>query len=313
MISASSSANQPLVSVIVPVRNGERSLKLALDGLLRQSYGNLEILISDNGSTDSSFEIAAHAAASDTRVRLVRQVTVLTAIENFRYWLNAARGSYVMFAAHDDLRNADFVANLVGAAAEHADAVCVLPSVWTFSQHGEDPFLVESPVMDRVHHFATKGLGWLQRFGFVLVNGYPMYGLLRADVVKSYAWHEIDYAPDVPFVLHVVMSGEVVLEETARFYYCVPDTPKSARDRAQVNSLRSLRPFPEMRLAWVAGKAASLALRRRGKYLPLPVAMCIAYFVRRTAGLRVRLNARAPAVLRQGWRQLKSRLGWRLN
>jgi glycosyltransferase involved in cell wall biosynthesis len=304
---------EPLVSVIVPVRNGAKTLKLALDGLLRQSYRNLEILISDNASTDGSFELAAKAAASDVRVRVARQTSVVTVIENFKYWLRTARGSFVIFAAHDDLRDVDFIAELVGAAARNPGAACVMPSVWTFAEHGESPFVVECPVQDDVRHFATEGLGWLQRFGFVLANGYPMYGLLRADVVKNYPWYDIDYAADVPFVLHVVLSGEVVLAEAARFYYCAPIEPKSIQARARSNSLRSLRPFPELRLAWVTARAAKGAFRRQGRYLPAGIAMGIVYFVRRTAALRVRLNERAPVALRQWWRQLKSRFGWRLN
>jgi glycosyltransferase involved in cell wall biosynthesis len=307
-----SPSSHPLVSVIVPVRNGAATLQFVLDGLLRQSYDNLEILVSDNESTDRTAEVCA-AAVSDSRVRVVRQASALTAIANFKYWLPFASGRYVIFAAHDDLRDVDFVKELVAVAQRSPEAVCVLPSVWTFSQYGTDPFTVESPIKRSVEHFATDGLGQLQRFGFALANGYHMYGLMRADAVVAYPWYEIDYAPDAPFVLHLAMTGEIVLADSARLFSWIPEKPKSPHERARANSLHRLRPFPELRLAWVNGKAASLAQRRKGHYLPVVLAMFLAYFVRRTAKLKMRLNQAAPAPLRQKWRELKARFGWRLN
>ena len=47
----------PLVSIGLPVFNGEKSLAQALDALLDQDYSNLEVIISDNGSTDRTSEI----------------------------------------------------------------------------------------------------------------------------------------------------------------------------------------------------------------------------------------------------------------
>ena len=62
-------ANQLLVSIGVPVFNGEKKLAHALDSLLEQDYSNLEIIISDNGSTDATTEICASYALKDFRVK----------------------------------------------------------------------------------------------------------------------------------------------------------------------------------------------------------------------------------------------------
>jgi glycosyltransferase involved in cell wall biosynthesis len=63
----------PLVSVVMPVRNGERFLREALDSTLGQTLAELELIVVDDGSTDETPEILAEAAQRDARVRVQRQ------------------------------------------------------------------------------------------------------------------------------------------------------------------------------------------------------------------------------------------------
>jgi glycosyltransferase involved in cell wall biosynthesis len=60
----------PLVSVVMPVRNGERFLAEALDSTLAQTLSDLELIVVDDGSTDSTPELLSRAAAADTRIRV---------------------------------------------------------------------------------------------------------------------------------------------------------------------------------------------------------------------------------------------------
>jgi glycosyltransferase involved in cell wall biosynthesis len=64
----------PTVSVIMPAFNAERYLHTAVESVLRQSFGDLELLIVDDGSSDRTVEIAGGYAARDARVRVLRQV-----------------------------------------------------------------------------------------------------------------------------------------------------------------------------------------------------------------------------------------------
>ena len=73
----------PLVSIGVPVYNGERLLGRTLESLLAQTYTHLEIIISDNASTDSTPAIAREFADRDPRVRYVRNETNIGAIPTF--------------------------------------------------------------------------------------------------------------------------------------------------------------------------------------------------------------------------------------
>ena len=93
---------RPSLSVVVPVYNVEAFLAECLDSILGQSFGDFEVIVVDDGATDSSHEIAAAYASRDSRVKVIRQANAgLGAARN--RGLAEARGEYVMFVESDDI------------------------------------------------------------------------------------------------------------------------------------------------------------------------------------------------------------------
>ncbi len=103
----------PLVSVLIPTYNGERFLRRTLRSALDQSHREIEVLVGDDASTDSTPEVLAAVAAADPRVRVLRHETNVGAYENPARLLAEARGEYVKFLLHDDLLMRDCVRDLV--------------------------------------------------------------------------------------------------------------------------------------------------------------------------------------------------------
>jgi glycosyltransferase involved in cell wall biosynthesis len=95
--------NEPLVSIGIPVYNGEEYLAQALDSVLGQDYSNLEIVISDNASTDGTSELCRRYAAADRRIRYFRNESNLGVVRNFGQAVLRSSGTYFMWLAHDDL------------------------------------------------------------------------------------------------------------------------------------------------------------------------------------------------------------------
>ncbi|APW36991.1 hypothetical protein RD110_07075 [Rhodoferax koreense] len=95
-------SSPPMVSIGMPVFNGGRYIREALESLLRQSHINFELIISDNASTDNTANLCREFAARDARVRYVRQASNIGALGNFQYLLDQATGQYFMWAACDD-------------------------------------------------------------------------------------------------------------------------------------------------------------------------------------------------------------------
>lgn len=92
----------PLVSVGLPVRNGGEVIEGALRSVLAQEHEDLELVISDNVSTDDTEEICRYYARSDPRVRYHRQPQSINALANATLVLHLARGMFLKWIGDDD-------------------------------------------------------------------------------------------------------------------------------------------------------------------------------------------------------------------
>lgn len=99
----------PKVTIGMPVYNGERLIRNALDSILAQSYDDFVLIISDNSSNDGTGEICLEYARRDPRIRYIRQPVNKGASFNFRFVFDQAATEYFMWAACDDVRSPDFL------------------------------------------------------------------------------------------------------------------------------------------------------------------------------------------------------------
>jgi glycosyltransferase involved in cell wall biosynthesis len=83
---------KPLISIGMPAYNGEQYIRKALDSLLAQDYGNFELIISDNASTDATLQICREYAEKDQRIRVCVQSRNIGPIANFRAVSEMAQG-----------------------------------------------------------------------------------------------------------------------------------------------------------------------------------------------------------------------------
>ena len=118
---------QPKVSIIVPVYNVERYLKRCIQSLTMQSLENIEILLVDDSSTDSSLEICNELAKEDNRIHVITKPNE-GAGKARNAALQIAQGEYIGFVDSDDFVNADMFKTLV-EKAESCDADLVLSGV----------------------------------------------------------------------------------------------------------------------------------------------------------------------------------------
>ena len=86
----------------MPVYNGERFLAPAIESILGQTHQDLELVISDNASTDATVDICSRYAKSDPRIRLCRQVKNIGVTKNYNYVFRASRARYFKWASAND-------------------------------------------------------------------------------------------------------------------------------------------------------------------------------------------------------------------
>lgn len=92
-----------LVSICLPTYNGADFLPQAIESALRQTYQNFEFIISDDGSSDATFEIIERYAKNDPRIRHSKNEQRLGLFQNYNVCLLRAKGEYIKPHAQDDL------------------------------------------------------------------------------------------------------------------------------------------------------------------------------------------------------------------
>jgi glycosyltransferase involved in cell wall biosynthesis len=108
----------PLVTIGMPSYNKAPYIAEAIESILAQTHTNLELLISDDRSTDESASICETYAKRDSRIRFVSQPTNLGMIPNFDFVLNEARGEYFMWFSADDRVDPTWLEACLAACAE---------------------------------------------------------------------------------------------------------------------------------------------------------------------------------------------------
>lgn len=106
-------SKSPLVSIGMPVYNGERFIKQAIDSLLAQDFQDFELIISDNASKDKTGEICKQYAEKDDRIRYCRNDVNIGMGANFKKVLDIATAPYFMCVAHDDIWEPSYISKLI--------------------------------------------------------------------------------------------------------------------------------------------------------------------------------------------------------
>lgn len=191
-----------LVSIGVPVYNGAPEIGGAIASLLRQTHGELEILVSDNGSTDETWQICLAAAASDPRVTVIRHPHNRGALANFEYVVDRACGAFFMWAAADDRWDARFIAaNL--AALDDPQCVGSISRVRMTMPRGKSgEFTGTFPLRGR---FSKKVAEYLRCPG----QNSRFYGVYRRGAIQRSLVREPFIGADWATMINVLRHGDL--------------------------------------------------------------------------------------------------------
>jgi glycosyltransferase involved in cell wall biosynthesis len=124
-----SAEHVPLISIGLPVYNGEKYLAESVESILNQTFTDFELIISDNCSTDRTAEICRAFAKKSDKIRYFRQSENIGATANFEFTYQAAHGKYFRWQAHDDFAYPEFLERCLERLEADPDAVLCLPDV----------------------------------------------------------------------------------------------------------------------------------------------------------------------------------------
>ena len=203
---------EPLISVIVPIYNNADYIDECLSSIVSQSYRNLEIILVENGSTDSAPAICDAWAAKDSRIRVFHE-EALGPSGARNYGLQKTTGEYIAFHDPDDYMKPEFFLKLYNALiSEKADvAMCHEIAFEDGSEPvpGPDcPYEVLSQ-RDYLLHYTDDFRG-----PYTWVNN----KLYKACLVKEIPFPELTILEDVVWSIDMVFGADRIVDIGKRLY-----------------------------------------------------------------------------------------------
>ena len=192
------------VSIGLPVYNGERFLKAAIDSILAQTYVDFELIISDNASTDRTEEICR--SYKDARVRYYRSETNKGAAWNYNRVFQLATGKYFKWAAHDDVIAPDFVQRCVDALDDDPSAVLCQGQIKMIDEEGN--FIKNHPLLPKV-----KSKKPHRRFSEMMLKHHislHIFGLIRSDALRKTKLIDFYGGSDRVLLAHLALLGRFI-------------------------------------------------------------------------------------------------------
>lgn len=220
---------QKLVTIIVVVYNTEEYLMQCLTSILEQSYGNLEILLLNNGSTDHSMDIMQEVAGKDKRVSVI-DIGKKTVSYARNYGVRMAKGSYVTFVDSDDFVDTNYIEKLVNAKEKyHAQlSVCNLFEFSDMNCMKEKSSGIEEKIVD-----GKQMCEWMNRFvNLCTVMTVAWNKLYDTAELKKYAFPDRSWGEDIFFMYRYLYNLERVIIIPDRLYYW-RENPNSLSRRFQ--------------------------------------------------------------------------------
>jgi succinoglycan biosynthesis protein ExoO len=206
----------PLISVVMANFEAGDKIVHALRSVLRQSLGDLEIIVSDDCSRDDSLDHVRRLMAEDGRIRLVTAERNRGPAHCRNRALDMARGQWVAVVDSDDIIHPERFERLLAAAQEHGSDI-VADDLLLFFEDGSAPRLMLGDGVEQNFVVSTE------RWVLAGVDGSPSLGylkpLIRADRLKSLRYDEnLRIGEDYDLILRLLLDGAQMLVVPEPFY-----------------------------------------------------------------------------------------------
>ena len=260
--------SRPPVSIGLPVYNGGRYLAQTLDGLLRQTFEDFELIICDNASADATEEICRSYAARDRRIRYVRNRTNLGAAGNYGLAFHLSSGEYFKWSTCDDVCAPEFVARCAEVLDREPTVVLAYPRTRIINEHSE----VVSDFADDLHLPSDSPGERFRQFLRCYRLSNAIYGLIRSRELKHTALLGRYIGSDVNLMAELTLHGKFWEVPDFLFYRRFhPQASSSLKEVGQLQEFydpktRGRIAFTEWRHHWeyfLAVKRAPLSLQER--------------------------------------------------
>ncbi len=248
---------QALISVIIPVYNGEKYIARCLESVIGQTYQKLEIIVINDGSTDETEDIIERFAKTDDRIYSFVQSNQGQSVAREK-GVRLSRGEYISFVDADDYVAPCFIERLLEIGDYEADLVqCgyVMGKEWTYQFDS----LREKRIVNN-----CSGPEFLRMYFDKRVNG--LGGMLPIKLYKRELFDDVHFPPgriheDVSVLYKLIYKAEKVVYTSEKLYYYYFSDNSTMRKAFSLKRLDWVLAFEE-KLAFLKEKRETVLYNR---------------------------------------------------
>jgi len=199
--------SKPRLSIGMPVFNGERHIRYAIDSILAQTYQDFELIISDNASTDKTQSICLQYAANDGRIRYYRNKKNLGATANYNRVFMLSSGEYFKWATHDDLLAPEYLEKCVRVLDSDASIVLCHSKVGRVDENGVSVKNYDDKTLSNLCSWKPH-----ERFSDMISPRAPPWaimGVVRAELLAKTPLHGCHIGSDTTLLAELSLMGRI--------------------------------------------------------------------------------------------------------
>ncbi len=195
-------AEYPLITIGIPTYNGSSRILNSIDSIKIQDYPNIQVIISDNCSTDNTSAVVKEVLKTVPGIVYYRQKTNIGLVKNFDFLLQKATGKYFMWLSDDDCLEPGVLSKYVSFMEQNSDYSVVTGNVKFWLENKPD-------MTERGFTFEQKSPG-IRVFRFYLTVIYCglIHGMMRIEFGQRIALRKV-IGNDYHFVANLVYLGKI--------------------------------------------------------------------------------------------------------
>jgi len=236
----------PLLSIGLPVFNGEKYLPYTLDSILNQTFSDFELIISDNASTDSTRDLCQKYAARDHRIRYHRNQKNIGATQNWYRVFELSSGKYFASVAHDDVYDPEYMQKCVDVLEKDPSVVVCYSKTKVIDETGK--FVGNFDVtVDTTSVSPHERLYNVIKIDYLCIQ---LYGVMRSSALRNTKVFVGYYGCDRNTLAELCLLGKVKeIPEYLFFHRLYPEALGAAMNSGKsLDELSLLDPGTDWRL-----------------------------------------------------------------
>ena len=205
---------RPKITIGLPVYNGAKFIHNAIRSLLKQSYTNFELLISDNASTDQTESVCRNFAKTDKRIKYTRHETNSGYVWNFNSVLQQADTEYFMWAGADDVWHPEFIERNLSFLEKNQGFIGSTSEVAFFYETWEEKDFqkFDKTTSEKKYEWVHPLIGTYEekvKFVFNFCRFEYAYSIYRTQILKKCVIKKKFLSWEVPVILKLLKFGNL--------------------------------------------------------------------------------------------------------